>query len=147
MKAVLAHNSSGHSMSDGIADLGGVVLDLQGGDYLLSAPLVVPQYVGNMHIVDGTLRAAAAAFPAARYVIEIGAASPRCNPPSGQGSCNENVGMHGLTLDGSHVAAGCLQITAAMVRRRAGTSAREGTAARTRHRQRRLAPVTTATTC
>jgi len=100
-------------MSDGIVDLGGVVLDLGGGDYLLSAPLVVPQYVGNLRIIDGTLRASAT-FPSNRYVIEIGTASPRCNPPSGQGSCNENVGMSGLTLDGSHIATGCLQITAAM---------------------------------
>ena len=113
MKAVLAHNTSGHVMSDGIVDLGGVVLDLGGGEYLLSSPLVVPQYVGNMRIVDGTLRASSA-FPAARYVIEVGTSTPRCNPPSGQGSCNENIGMSGLTLDGAHVAAGCLQITATM---------------------------------
>jgi len=110
MAAVLAR-ATGRNMSDGIADLGGVVLDLQGGDYLLSAPLVVPQFVGNLRVIDGTLRAAPA-FPPARFLVEVGA-SP-CKTPSGQGSCNENVGMSGLTLDGAHVAAGCLKIASTM---------------------------------
>ena len=109
--AVVARNATGHKMSDGIADLGGVVLDLQGGDYLVSAPLVIPQFVGNLRIIDGTLRASAS-FPPTRFVIEVGA-SP-CNTPSGQGSCNENVGMSGLTVDGSHVAAGCISISSTM---------------------------------
>jgi hypothetical protein len=109
--AVVAHNATGHKMSDGIADLGGVVLDLQGGAYLLSAPLAIPQFVGNLRIIDGTLRASPS-FPADRFVIEIGATP--CNTPSGQGSCNENVGMSGLTVDGSLVAAGCISIAATM---------------------------------
>ena len=103
LKAVLSHNTSGHVMSDGIVDLGGVVLDLGGGDYLLSAPLSIPPYYGNLRIVDGTLRASPT-FPSNRFVIEVG--TNNCHPPSGQGSCNENVGMSGLTVDGSHVAAG-----------------------------------------
>ena len=109
MTAVLSRASG--NMSDGILDLGGVVMDLQGGDFLLSSPLTVPQFVGNMRIIDGTLRATPN-FPADRYVLEIG--SRPCNTPSGQGSCNENIGMSGLTLDGSHVAAGCLHIAATM---------------------------------
>lgn len=108
--AVLARRT-GKNMSDGIADLGGVVLDLQGGEYLISAPLAIPQFFGNMRIIDGTLRASPG-FPAARFLIEVGATP--CKTPSGQGSCNENVGMSGLTLDGSHVAAGCLKIAATM---------------------------------
>ena len=123
MAAVLAHNTSGHRMSDGIYDLGGVVLDLQGGDYLISAPLVVPQYAGNMHIIDGTLRASPT-FPAGDYVLDVcvsGAA--KCSPPSGQGSCCENVGMSGLTLDGSHVALGCLRISNTMGATLDGSSA------------------------
>lgn len=113
LAAVLSHNTSGHVMSDGIVDLGGVVLDLGGGDYLLSQPLAIPQYFGNMRIIDGTLRASAS-FPADRYVVEVGYGTKACNPPSGQGSCNENVGMSGLTIDGSHVASGCIKITATM---------------------------------
>ena len=108
LAAVLAR-ATGRNMSDGIADLGGVVLDLQGGEYALSAPLAIPQFVGNLRVIDGTLRASAA-FPPSRFVLEVGARA--CTTPSGQGSCNENVGLSGLTLDGAHVAAGCLMIDA-----------------------------------
>ena len=99
------------NMSDGIADCGGLVVDLQGGDYLLSQPFLVPQYVGNLRVIDGTLRAAPT-FPPAEFLLGVG--DVPCKPPSGQGSCNENVGLAGLTLDGGHVAAGCLRITATM---------------------------------
>ncbi len=37
----------------GIMDLGGAVLDLHGGVYLLSAPVVIPAFYGNFHIMDG----------------------------------------------------------------------------------------------
>jgi hypothetical protein len=110
LSALLAR-ATGKNMSDGIADLGGVVVDLQGGEYLLSAPFALPQFLGNLRIIDGTLRASPL-FPPSRFIIEVGA-SP-CRTPSGQGSCNENVGMSGLTLDGSHIAAGCLKISATM---------------------------------
>ena len=113
MAAVMAHNTSGHSLSDGIVDLGGVVLDLQGGDYLLSAPLVVPQYAGNMRIIDGTLRASKT-FPPSSYVVEVCFPTVKCSPPSGQGSCCENVGMSGLTIDASHIATGSLRISNTM---------------------------------
>jgi hypothetical protein len=108
---LLKHNTSGHMMSDGIVDLGGVVLDLQGGDYLVNAPVQIPQFVGNLRIIDGTIRAGAS-FPPNAYVIQVGA-SP-CKTKSGQGSCNENVGMSGLTLDASHIAQGCLSISSTM---------------------------------
>ena len=108
---LLKHNSSGHMMSDGIVDLGGVVLDLQGGDYLVNAPIQIPQFVGNLRIIDGTLRAGAS-FPPSAYVVQVGA-SP-CKTKSGQGSCNENVGMSGLTIDASHIAQGCLSISSTM---------------------------------
>jgi hypothetical protein len=111
LAAVLSRRSPGKNLSDGIADLGGCVLDLQGGAYLLSAPLHIPQFVGNMRIIDGTLRASPA-FPAAEYLLQVGA-SP-CSTPSGQGSCNQNIGLSGLTLDGSHAAAGCLLISSTM---------------------------------
>ena len=101
----------GRNMSDGIADCGGLVVDLQGGAYLLSQPFALPQYLGNLRMIDGTLRAAPT-FPPAEFVLGVG--SLPCKPPSGQGSCNENVGLSGLTLDGAHVAAGCLRITATM---------------------------------
>jgi len=109
MNAVIARAL--HNMSDGIRDLGGVVLDLQGGEYLISSPLQVPQFVGNLRIIDGTLRASRN-FPPESFVLQVGALP--CKTPSGQGSCNENVGLSGLTLDAGHVAQGCLSITATM---------------------------------
>lgn len=99
------------NMSDGIKDLGGAVVDLDGGCYLLSSPFVVPQFYGNLHVQRGELRAAPT-FAGGAALLQVGAAS--CTTPSGQGSCNENVGLHALTLDGSHVAPSCLAIEATM---------------------------------
>jgi hypothetical protein len=101
----------GRNMSDGIADCGGLVVDLQGGAYVLSQPLHIPQFLGNLRVIDGTLRAAPA-FPPSEFLLAVG--DLPCKTQSGQGSCNENVGLSGLTLDGAHVAAGCLRITATM---------------------------------
>jgi hypothetical protein len=98
------------NMSDGIKDLGGAVVDLDGGCYLLSSPFLIPQFFGNVHVQSGELRAAPAFAGAA--LLQVGAAS--CTTPSGQGSCNENVGLHALTLDGSHVAPSCVAIEATM---------------------------------
>jgi hypothetical protein len=97
-------------MSDGIVDLGGAVLDLGGGTYSLSAPLVVPQMVGNMRIIDGELRARAG-FPAGAAVVQVGASPCTAGP---QASCNENIGLSGLTIDGRHLAAGALAINSTM---------------------------------
>jgi hypothetical protein len=77
----------------------------------VNAPVQIPQFVGNLRIIDGTIRAGAS-FPPNAYVIQVGA-SP-CKTKSGQGSCNENVGMSGLTLDASHIAQGCLSISSTM---------------------------------
>lgn len=98
------------NLSDGIRDLGGAVVDLDGGCYLLSAPFAIPQFLGNLHIQDGELRATSAFAGAA--VLAVGAAA--CHTPSGQGSCNENVGLHALTIDGAHVAPSCVAIAATM---------------------------------
>ena len=39
----------------GIYDLGGVTLDLDGGSYSLSRPLLIPQHYGNFKVMRGTL--------------------------------------------------------------------------------------------
>ena len=113
-------SASGRKLSDGIMDCGGLVVDLQGGEYKLSAPFAIPQFTGNLRVIDGTLRAAPA-FPPEEYVLGVGAAV--CHTASGQGSCNENVGLSGLTLDGSHVAAGGLRVSATMGATLDGSSA------------------------
>lgn len=40
--------NSGEEMMPGIRDLGGVVIDLQGGSYNLSKPIIIPQFMGNI---------------------------------------------------------------------------------------------------
>ena len=97
-------------MSSGISNLGGATLDLAGGTYSLSAPLLIPQMYGNLRIIDGTLRAHPT-FPPGGTVLQVGA-SP-CTV-DGQKSCNENVALSGLVVDGGHIAAGCIAINSTM---------------------------------
>ena len=104
--ALLSHNTSGHILSGKVVDLGGATVDLQGGDYLLSAPLAVPNYFGNYRIIDGSLRASLA-FPADKYVLELGGPDvcPEQSNPQ-YSSCAANVGVSDLLLDGGGVALG-----------------------------------------
>lgn len=105
VQVALARNTSGHHLAYGIHDLGGVTIDLGGGDYLINEPIVFPGYVGNFRIIFGTLRAGAS-FPRDRWIIEIGTAY--CN--TGQQECNQDIGFEGLFLDGNQIAAGCVRL-------------------------------------
>ena len=90
-------------MASGIVDFGGATLDLNGGEYLISAPIVVPVFAGNMRITGGTLRASKS-FPPDRFLIEVGSAS--CKPKDAQNVCNEFIAIHDIFLDAAHVASG-----------------------------------------
>ena len=95
-------------MADCIANLGGATLELGGGEYLISSPLIIPPHVGNVRIRGGTLRASPT-FPSDRFLIEVGEAgcATGCkNATEKQKVCNEMVGLESLFLDASHVAAG-----------------------------------------
>lgn len=46
---VSAH--ANHAMASGIADLGGATLDLEGGEYLISASLIIPPHVGTLSFI------------------------------------------------------------------------------------------------
>ena len=93
-------------MASNITDLGGATLDLSGGTYLISAPILIPPGFGNAQIVRGTLRAAPS-FPAERWLVEIGSVS--CAPklpngkPDGQGSCNEFINLSEMMFDAMHI--------------------------------------------
>ena len=53
-----AGGSSPHNFTDG-PDLGGIIIDLEGGQYGVSRPVVLPkQGGGNVNIVDGSVRKA-----------------------------------------------------------------------------------------
>jgi len=110
LQAALQYNTSQHHLAFGVVDLGGVTMDLGGGDYLISQPIVWPVNTGNFRMIDGTLRASLS-FPSDRWLIEVGNQSACTN---GQGSCNEDAGFEGLFLDGNQVAAGGLRISATM---------------------------------
>ncbi|GMH82518.1 hypothetical protein TrVE_jg5060 [Triparma verrucosa] len=62
---------SDKKMASGIVDLGGITLDLAGGVYLMSKPIVIPVLVGNIHFTDGTLRASSD-FNPTWHLVHIG---------------------------------------------------------------------------
>jgi hypothetical protein len=97
---------SGHIMGDNVTDLGGVVVDPEGGEYLIGAPIVLPPMFGNIRFQRGTIRATPS-FPAESYLIEIGA--EKC-VQGGQGCCNEHIGFENMLLDASLVALGGMRI-------------------------------------
>lgn len=52
--ALLSPRGPRHTMASNITDLGGATLDLSGGTYLISAPIVIPSMYGNVQIVRGS---------------------------------------------------------------------------------------------
>lgn len=115
--ALLSRRGPSVSMASNITDLGGATLDLSGGSYLISSPLVIPPMFGNAQIVGGTLRASPT-FPPGRWLVEIG--DPSCVPrlPSGQvdvqGSCGQFFNLNEMMFDASHVAAGGVRVSKTM---------------------------------
>jgi len=84
-----------------VRDMGGCDIDLQGGEYRISQPLVLPEYNANMQFGRGSLVAAPDFAGDFLFVIGI---EGSCKVP--QGSCNIDINFPELFLDGSHVASG-----------------------------------------
>jgi hypothetical protein len=80
-------------------DCGGMTLDLDGGEFLISSPLAFPPGTSNFRVVQGTLRASAT-FPRDRFLVEVG---------TSKGAAIVDVALSELFLDASQVAAGCLR--------------------------------------
>mmetsp|Transcript_19389 Transcript_19389/g.38744 ORF Transcript_19389/g.38744 Transcript_19389/m.38744 type:complete len:477 (-) Transcript_19389:46-1476(-) len=93
---------SDKKMASGIADLGGITLDLAGGVYLMSKPIVIPILVGNIHFIDGTLRASSN-FNPAWHLVHIG--NTTCAPDN-QKSCNEFISFTDVMFDSNFRSAG-----------------------------------------
>ncbi|KAL0542575.1 hypothetical protein IC582_017644 [Cucumis melo] len=74
------YNSNGEgSLMDGIRNLGGVQINLDGGNFLISRPLRLPGVgVGNVMIHGGSLRASDD-FPSDGYLIELSSSSAAKN--------------------------------------------------------------------
>jgi hypothetical protein len=109
VEALLARNTSGHADEGGSVDLGGAIIDLQGGDYLISSPLVFPSNYSNYGLIHGTLRASAA-FPPSANLLEVGTAGGYCS--NWGDSCTEDVTLEDLLLDGAGVAGGGVRFNA-----------------------------------
>jgi hypothetical protein len=110
----LGHFPGDASFGNGkyIANAGGCSIDLGGGEYKLSRPVQIPQYLGNMALGHGSLVADATpgVFPANSFLLVVGVQGA-CTVP--QGSCGLDFSFPELFLDGSHVASG-LQINSVM---------------------------------
>jgi hypothetical protein len=103
LAALLARGTSGHHDESGTVDLGGALLDLEGGDFLLSRPLAFPSNFSNFGMARGTLRAAPT-FPPGAFLVEVGTAGAPCT--NWGDSCTEDVSLEDLFLDGGQVANG-----------------------------------------
>ena len=118
MRALLNHTSAAaYPMASGIANMGGATLDLAGGIYQISAPVVVPTFVGNVRIAGGGTLRAGPSFPANRHLIEIGGVKTgagACVPKDGQNVCNEFITISDVFLDAAHVAAGGVHVAMTM---------------------------------
>ena len=113
-----ATSINGKSMASNIKDLGGAIIDLGGGQFKLTSPIVIPPMFGNAHIIQGTLRAASS-FPSDRWLVEIGDAAT-CKPtlpsgkPDGQGSCGEFINVDNILFDAAFTAAGGIKVDKVM---------------------------------
>ena len=110
MADALTRGTNARLMGDNVTDLGGVVIDLEGGDYLISEPIHIPTLYGNLRFQRGTIRASAS-FPASSYLIEVG--EELCSE-GGQACCNEHIGFENMMLDASLIALGGLRINNTM---------------------------------
>ncbi|KAK4710610.1 hypothetical protein R3W88_005123 [Solanum pinnatisectum] len=62
--------NNGLTLLPGISDLGGLIIDFQGGNYKINNPVVFPPGIGNIVVKGGTLRASDT-FPGDRHLIEL----------------------------------------------------------------------------
>ena len=96
--ALLAAAGPEHD-AQGVRDCGGATLDLRGGEFLISAPLVIPVGYGNLRLAQGTLRASPS-FPSNRFVVEVG----EVNNTGGV----IDIDINEFFCDAYQVAAGCI---------------------------------------
>ncbi|XP_059658157.1 polygalacturonase QRT3 [Cornus florida] len=119
----------GLELLPGINDLGGVVIDLQGGNYNISKPIRFPPGVGNILVQRGTLRASGT-FPDDRHLIELWAsnsqkleknASPHNNTLTDTKAQNvgiyyEDITFWDILFDSSYLGGGLYVIDSARIR-------------------------------
>ena len=118
--AALVVLAAGRQTPSGLNDLGGAVVDLDGGVFKVSKPIAVPAGYANYRVQQGTLVAAANfqgdSADSVSYILQLGS-DANCNKTSGGANnkdCTSNVGVQQITIDGQAVAGGGLKIQNAM---------------------------------
>ncbi|PIN17260.1 Polygalacturonase [Handroanthus impetiginosus] len=115
---------SGLDLLPGITDLGGVVIDLQGGNFRISSPIRFPSGIGNIVVQGGTLRASNT-FPGDRHLIELWAPDSLKTPGKDKfsdrrdlnsGMKYEDVTFRDILFDSSYQGGGLLVIDSARIR-------------------------------
>ena len=112
--AVQALVSLGKSKDlQGRLNLGGAILDLQGGTYSISSTIAFPSGYGNFKIQRGSLVARSNFTKSSNaYLLQIGSLG-KCTSSSGgdnNKNCNTDVSLTELTLDGKNIAFGNLAV-------------------------------------
>ncbi|KAL2244510.1 UNVERIFIED_CONTAM: Polygalacturonase QRT3 [Sesamum indicum] len=115
---------NGLELLPGISDLGGVVIDLQGGNFKISSPIRFPAAVANIVVQGGTLRASST-FPSDRHLIELWAPDSRkASAPDtfsdskdfNNGMKYEDVTFRDILFDSSYQGGGLLLIDSVRIR-------------------------------
>ncbi|KAK7329358.1 hypothetical protein VNO77_23519 [Canavalia gladiata] len=116
---------SGLELLPGIKDLGGVVIDLQGGNYTISKPITFPSSAGNVVVKEGTLRASNT-FPTDRHLVELWASNSRKLPKTSDfnsiklqqtiGIYYEDITFRDILFDSSYRGGGILIIDSVRIR-------------------------------
>ncbi|CAN1343823.1 Polygalacturonase QRT3, partial [Linum perenne] len=97
-----------------IKDLGGAVIDLQGGRYLISKPITFPSSGGgDLLIKEGSLRATQG-FPSDRYLVEL--IDRKRSEILGKGSYYEDITFRDLMFDSGFRGGGLMVVDAVRTR-------------------------------
>ncbi|KAG2318441.1 hypothetical protein Bca52824_011654 [Brassica carinata] len=99
---------TGLHMMPHVADLGGIVIDLQGGHYKIGKPIRFPSSGGGNLVVKGGTFRASNMFPGNRHLIEI--------VPQHSGIFFEDVTFRDILFDSSFRGGGILVINSARIR-------------------------------
>ncbi|CAN1225531.1 Polygalacturonase QRT3 [Linum grandiflorum] len=97
----------------GIQDLGGIVLDLQGGNFLISKPIQLPSGRGNFVVRSGTFRATND-FPGNRHLIELWSTNSQQKP--GKGSYYEGITFRDILFDSTYRGGGIRVVDSVRIR-------------------------------
>ncbi|KAH6756861.1 Pectin lyase-like superfamily protein [Perilla frutescens var. hirtella] len=115
---------NGLNLLPGISDLGGAVIDLQGGSFVISSPIRFPPDIGNIVVQGGSLRASNT-FPGDRHLIELWAPDSQNAAlhrnfsdmkDLNNGMKYEDVTLKDLLLDSTYRGGGLLVVDSARIR-------------------------------